>query len=172
LPASRSLARSVGMAILVLLPAGVAAGEDDAEFAFRPATFRSDFPFGTAMAMTLALRWLQRPRCRDLFVQFQDSSGATLRARLDASGETPEGYLSRIAFTKANDRDRCTDGALAVTTVGSPSVRLCSGFASLLRRDPRAAAVVLIHEALHSLGLGENPPTSQEISRHIEASCR
>ena len=32
-------------------------------------------------------------------------------------------------------------------------------------------ATVVIHEELHSLGLGENPPSSQEITRRVESRC-
>lgn len=31
---------------------------------------------------------------------------------------------------------------------------------------------VLIHEELQSLGLGENPPTSQEITTRVMAACQ
>jgi hypothetical protein len=31
---------------------------------------------------------------------------------------------------------------------------------------------MVIHEILHTLGLGENPPTSVEITQRVEARCR
>ncbi len=34
------------------------------------------------------------------------------------------------------------------------------------------AEVAVVHEALHCLGLGENPPTWQEINDRIQAACR
>ena len=40
------------------------------------------------------------------------------------------------------------------------------------RDDPTWAEVVVIHEALHTLGLGENPPSSAEISIRVAARCR
>jgi len=31
--------------------------------------------------------------------------------------------------------------------------------------------VVVIHEALHSLGLGEDPPSSREITARVSSAC-
>jgi hypothetical protein len=39
------------------------------------------------------------------------------------------------------------------------------------RLPPGARANALIHEMLHTLGLRENPPTSTEISRRVQARC-
>ena len=38
-------------------------------------------------------------------------------------------------------------------------------------RNPREAEAMIIHELLHTLGLGENPPTSIEITRRVESRC-
>jgi hypothetical protein len=38
-------------------------------------------------------------------------------------------------------------------------------------RDPGVAAALTIHEELHSLGLSENPPTSQAITAQVIARC-
>jgi len=38
------------------------------------------------------------------------------------------------------------------------------------RNSPHAEAI-LVHEALHSLGLGENPPSSDYITKRIRALC-
>jgi len=40
------------------------------------------------------------------------------------------------------------------------------------RHDPFLADVALIHESLHSLGLGENPPSSSEITSRVISRCR
>jgi hypothetical protein len=39
------------------------------------------------------------------------------------------------------------------------------------RRDPGLTAALIIHEELHSLGLGENPPSSQAITAQVIARC-
>ena len=51
------------------------------------------------------------------------------------------------AFTTAREAEWCTSAAAQL-----------KGLAS---REPRASAqAIVIHEALHTLGLGENPPSS------------
>jgi len=40
------------------------------------------------------------------------------------------------------------------------------------RSEPGVAESLVIHEVLHTLGLGENPPASVEITRRVEARCR
>jgi hypothetical protein len=39
------------------------------------------------------------------------------------------------------------------------------------RRDAGGAQAVVIHEALHSLGLPENPPASAYITRRVSMLC-
>jgi hypothetical protein len=56
--------------------------------------------------------------------------------------------------------------------VGSRAVFICSSrFDTQRRREPGLAAAVVIHEELHSLGLAENPPTSEEITFAVLAHC-
>jgi hypothetical protein len=50
-------------------------------------------------------------------------------------------------------------------------VYICPGFAAFDRRYPDEAEATLIHEALHSLGLGENPPSSRHIQARVRARC-
>jgi len=40
-----------------------------------------------------------------------------------------------------------------------------------VRNDPAYAEMILIHELLHTLGLGENPPTSLEITARVTERC-
>jgi hypothetical protein len=47
-------------------------------------------------------------------------------------------------------------------------VRVCPQVA---RQDGVTVELVLIHELLHSLGLGENPPSSAEITRQVTKRC-
>ena len=37
--------------------------------------------------------------------------------------------------------------------------------------DPGFAAALVIHEELHVLGLGENPPSAREITARVVARC-
>jgi hypothetical protein len=67
---------------------------------------------------------------------------------------------------------RCARGrTLAVTAPGSRAVWVCPQFALEQRRDPGLAEVTLLHEALHSLGLGEDPPSAAEITSRIVTRC-
>jgi hypothetical protein len=44
-------------------------------------------------------------------------------------------------------------------------------FARVDAADPGFTANVVIHEMLDALGLGENPPTSEEITRQVVKRC-
>jgi hypothetical protein len=37
--------------------------------------------------------------------------------------------------------------------------------------DPAGVEMIVIHELLHVLGLGENPPTSEAITARVVARC-
>ena len=117
---------------------------------------------------------LEQPACRGLFAEFSDASGRTLQENLDALGETGGTYLARILFVDGSDRPRCGgDEAYAFTKPGSRVVYVCGrAFKYLASRDPVRAQAIVIHEALHTLGLGENPPTSAEITASVIARCR
>jgi hypothetical protein len=59
----------------------------------------------------------------------------------------------------------------AFTVPGSRLVRVCPelGWAALV--DPPLAEAVVIHEVLHTLGLPENPPTSEQITTAVTRHC-
>jgi len=48
----------------------------------------------------------------------------------------------------------------------------CRSFAEKQVRDPWTAENMVIHEMLHTLGLGENPPSSREITRRVNDRCQ
>jgi hypothetical protein len=61
---------------------------------------------------------------------------------------------------------------LAVTTVGSRVIYLCSArFRAVAEKNGAYVEAAIIHEALHALGLGENPPTSELITERVLARC-
>jgi len=125
-------------------------------------------------AVVGARRRLEQPACRGLFAEFSDASGRTLQENLDALGETGGTYLARILFADGTGRPRCkARGAFAFTTVGSRVVYVCGReFKDLAGRSPVRAQAIVIHEALHTLGLGENPPSSSEITARVLARCQ
>jgi hypothetical protein len=119
-----------------------------------------------------ARRKLRSRRCGEVFEEFRDKTGATLARVLDGQQRTPEDHFARILFYGGDSRDECVNPrTLAFTAPGSRAVFLCLAFARQAFRDVGYSADILIHEELHTLGLGENPPSSGEITVRIEAAC-
>jgi hypothetical protein len=116
---------------------------------------------------------LTRPQCQQLFSEFKDPSGRTLQERLDAQGQTGASYLGLIVFADGARLRRCQDtNIFAMTDPGSRVVYVCGHqFASVDDNDPALTEAFLIHEELHSLGLGENPPSPKEITARVLARC-
>ena len=124
-------------------------------------------------AVAGAARRLQSAECRRIFGDFRDGEGVTLQARLDALGLPAADYLGRIVFTDGFGHRSCRQGhALALTSPGRRVVYVCAQrFQRAQARDAAEAEIAVLHEALHTLGLGENPPDSFEITRRVEARC-
>jgi hypothetical protein len=124
-------------------------------------------------AVRAAATKLSDPACQQVFSDFRDSAGRTMRENLDAASQNPGGYLDLILFYNGQGYPRCdARNIFASTSPGSRVVYVCAPqFFEKLRRDPGLAAVLIIHEELHSLGLGENPPDSKEITARVIARC-
>jgi hypothetical protein len=124
-------------------------------------------------AFGLALQKLANPGCQRIFQDFRDAKGHTLQARLDSLDRTAEGFLSILRFANGERMEACQSGrVLAATTPFSHVVFLCGlQFFEKEHRDPEFAAALVIHEMLHSLGLGENPPASNEITAQVLERC-
>jgi len=124
-------------------------------------------------AVTGASRRLESGACRRLFHEFHDGAGAPLQDRLDALGVGPADYLSLVVFADGSGRRTCRrDDVLAVTAPGSRVVYVCGRvFNAVAMRKASQAEIAVIHEALHTLGLGENPPDSREITRRVTERC-
>jgi hypothetical protein len=159
------------MACLVVLAASGATGEERGpvvhiDNAFTAAAVRS--------AAQGAVRRLGRPRCQGLLSEFVDGEGKTLLANLDARGLTAGAQLQSIQFEDGVSRPLCDKtGIHAVTRPGSSVVYICGdAFLTAHRHNAYLAESYLIHELLHTLGLGENPPTSQHITDRVNAACR
>ncbi len=112
---------------------------------------------------------LGRPECARLFTDFTDEKGRPLQERLDLLGLSGQEFLRYIGFYEGYGHRRCGQSqVLAFTQPGSLAVRVCPQVA---RQDGVTVELVLIHELLHSLGLGENPPSSAEITRQVTKRC-
>jgi hypothetical protein len=117
---------------------------------------------------------LERPQCQRVFTDFQDASGRPLQEALDRAGHSGGDHLGTLLFYDGSGQPRCGGPrTLAFTWVGSQIVFVCAQqFVAAARRDPILADAALIHESLHSLGLGENPPSSSEITSRVISRCR
>ena len=126
-----------------------------------------------AVAVRDASSRLSDPACLQIFGDYRDSSGQTLQTKLDALGRTGRDYVAWLNFYDGHGMSRCEDrGTLASTSPGSRVVFICSQqFREKQRRDPGLAAALIIHEELHSLGLSENPPSSQAITAQVISRC-
>jgi hypothetical protein len=111
--------------------------------------------------------------CRAVLDDFATPSGQPLSSVLEAREETPARYLAGLLFIDGSSHPHCRSGAVAAFTArGWRVVYVCSAvFRQHLRSRPDETEAVLIHEALHTLGLGENPPTPREIHERVYARC-
>lgn len=114
------------------------------------------------------------PECRALLDDFRDLRGRPLSENLAATGLAASAYLRRLALTNGERHPLCRGAAYAVTVPFGDRVAVCEGgFLSLQRRDISRSANILIHEMLHTLGLGEDGPhpSSQEITARVASRC-
>jgi len=110
--------------------------------------------------------------CGRLFSDFEDLSGRPLAEVLAERGESAQSHLGRLFFYDGTDRKLCSGrGAAAMTLPGSQVVYVCPEQFRKVSRQPRRAQATVIHELLHTLGLGENPPSSREITRRVIERC-
>ena len=127
---------------------------------------------GVRRALLAARLRLSSSRCRELLSDFR-SLEPPLTEVLERLGRTPEQHLDTLVFEDGSGHRRCASPAiLAFTRPKSGTVYVCvSQFQSAVRSDPAYAEMILIHELLHTLGLGENPPTSLAITARVTERC-
>jgi hypothetical protein len=124
-------------------------------------------------ALDGASRRLAAPACQALLTEFTDQDGRPLQDRLGPLERTPSEYLELVLFRDGTGKGSCRNqGVLAFTSQGNRVVYVCSAhFQRTWQSDRIEAEAAVIHEALHTLGLGENPPTSREITRRVRRLC-
>ncbi len=134
---------------------------------------QQQLPRGVAPSLDRAETKLRRPLCSSLFQEFLDASGRPLSRQLQELGLEGHEFLEWLTWAPGGNFRRCLSPAtLAFTGPGDRVVYVCeSHFAVLQRTDPDGAAHILIHEALHALGLGENPPSSASITHAVTRAC-
>ena len=116
---------------------------------------------------------LARPGCQDVLNDFADQSGRPLGTRLAANGTSVADAFRSLRFYDDRQARRCRTGtALAFTETGSLVIRFCGNrFAKSFSENSSATEIVVIHEFLHALGLGENPPASGTITTQVARRC-
>ena len=123
-------------------------------------------------ALGEAWQLLAQPDCGTLLTGFSDSSGRPLEDYLGNLSVDPQTYLTLVVFIDGSRELACVEGVFAFTAPGSRVVRLCiDELKRTWQKSPRHATASFIHEMLHTLGLGENPPSSKEITRRVLAAC-
>jgi hypothetical protein len=117
---------------------------------------------------------LRSPDCLRVLDEFQDGSGRPLRLVLDTIGTSSAGFVEQLRFVEGGAERPCRDklDLEAFTTPGHRVVFVCgSRFSTHFRQQSAAAQVLVNHEALHALGLAENPPSSAYISERVWKRC-
>jgi hypothetical protein len=125
-------------------------------------------------ALISARQRLGTGHCRDVLSAFESAGRKPpLTEVLEHLGRTLEQHLDTLIFDDGSGRARCASPAiLAFTRPGSDTIYICaSQFKNAVRSDPAYAEMILIHELLHTLGLGENPPTSLDITARVTERC-
>lgn len=119
-----------------------------------------------------AMRRLRVLECQELLHEFHDQEGHPLARRLESFAVPPDRYLAMIPLLDGRKRPLCKTGhTQLLATRGVARVLVCEPFLQTVFRERESAELHLIHEMLHTLGLGESPPTSQEIAQRVKRRC-
>ena len=124
-------------------------------------------------AVNGAIERIRRPRCESLIGELRDTEGRPLAWNLSLSGMGAADYLAHLRFVEGDGLDQCTlETNVALTQPRNRVIFICGlRFTRYFATQRRDSAAIVIHEFLHSLGLGENPPTSAEITQMVIARC-
>ena len=130
-----------------------------------PAEFRS--------SVDEARRRLLDSRCADVLTDFEDLDGRRLDLKVADLHQTAASYLSLVLFYDGRPTEECGFSKnLAWTSPGSRAVQVCTNqFLAEQRRNVGYTANTLIHEMLHTLGLGETPPAPRVITARVADRC-
>jgi hypothetical protein len=124
------------------------------------------------LARERAMRRLRHPECRSLLTDFVDGEGRSLAENLEPYAVPADEYLGQLALLSGSGHPLCDRGqARLVTTPNAKRIFVCKPFVAIARSQPYEAEVALIHDMLHTLGLGENPPTTVEITQRVKRRC-
>jgi len=169
---------SIPLLMAWVCPVAASRDAEAADDSLEAAPFRVRVPNNdVAQAVTRALvgadQRLAERSCQEVLNDFHDASGRTLKEVLETNDVSARGYLRWIVFSDGRGLKACGNHAsLAVTEPGSRVVFVCpTAFVEAAWGNPEETEATLIHEMLHTLGLGENPPSSRDITRRVRARC-
>jgi hypothetical protein len=116
---------------------------------------------------------LGTPSCQGLLDEFKTPDGISLKERLHQSGSTLEDRLRELHFFDASDHSVCRSAQVyAFTHPGLGAVYVCTRrFTAARLREPDQVEAVVIHELLHTIGLGESPPATEYITARVKDRC-
>ena len=138
-------------------------------------SFFVDRKLGDALesSLTEAARRLSDSRCQELLGDYADGAGRPHGENLRAIGQSMPGYLTLVLFYDGSGTEPCeAERVMAWTSPGSRAVHVCAlQFSRWQRTNPGYAANILIHEALHTLGLREGPPAPGAITKRVAERC-
>ena len=124
-------------------------------------------------ALEGAAQRLSKPDCQRVLDDFQDDRGELLSTVLASKAMTHQEFLSSLFFVDAESDGPCiAHTVVAYTRPRERVIRVCaSRFADATLANQKHMEIVIIHELLHALGLGENPPTSAQITAQVMRRC-
>lgn len=117
---------------------------------------------------------LASPACVALLGELSDGrTGRPLGETLARTGANAGTWLRSVWFLSGDGNPGCFGRrTFAFTSPGSPVVWICPVALERARGKRHGdVANVVIHETLHTLGLAEDPPPSEEISLRVETRC-
>ena len=123
---------------------------------------------------------LDGAECAKVLTDFNDRNGRTLEENLEPWRVTASQYLLQLSFVDGSRVRNCRDRLVMMATrPGMPRVFVCpagggqinSRLAQVEFRSGNLAEAMVIHEMLHTLGLGENPPSTFEITQRVRDRC-
>jgi hypothetical protein len=147
----------------------------------RPASLPSWDTAALERARAGAARRLGRPECQKVLSDFTDAEGRTLLQNLETWQLGAPDYLHVLSFADGSSIRNCQKTSVQLaTTPGLQTVYVCpagvavagSRFRQTEIRNSSLAEFMVIHEMLHTLGLGENPPSTFEITERVKERCR
>jgi hypothetical protein len=129
---------------------------------------------------TRAAALLDDPECGKVLTDFRDGGGRTLESNLQPLGVSASRYLLQLAFIDGSPLPACRNAAVMMAvTPGVDRVFVCpagggrvtSRLSQVEFTSGSLAEAMVIHEMLLTLGLGENPPSTFEITDRVRARC-